>query len=83
MQSYKKKQIQEIESRLDFNSKVTDISGPTQLTGDVSLVPSVEESPENRARELEAMMMLKVLLCFIGWHFTFIQEKKKQLEDQY
>ena len=28
-------------------------------------------------------MMLKVLLCFIEWHYTFIQEKKKQLEDQY
>jgi len=36
------------------------LSGPTQLSGDISLIPSIQESPENRARELEAMMMLKV-----------------------
>ena len=52
--------MEDIESRLDYNSKLTENVQPSSLSSDIHMVPSSEESPEHRARELEAMIMLKV-----------------------
>ena len=64
------KQVQDIEARLDKGQRINIDERLFSNQPEVQLISSVkEESPEKRARELEAMMMLK--------------EKRKQLEDQY
>ena len=64
------KQVQDIEARLDQGQRINIDERLFSNQPEVQLISSVkEESPEKRARELEAMMMLK--------------EKRKQLEDQY
>jgi len=64
------KQVQDIEARLDQGQRINVDERLFSNQPEVQLISSVkEESPEKRARELEAMMMLK--------------EKRKQLEDQY
>ena len=62
--------MQDIEARLDQGQRINIDERLFSNQPEVQLISSVkEESPEKRARELEAMMMLK--------------EKRKQLEDQY